>query len=445
MKQIVKAFEIASKIIKYKKTNSDYSWSRYVVKIAHENGLLLYSTLTGELFLLDKDELKLLDNKDPKLLEILNKKSFIVPNDLNEYKLANDLKQIGKIMLKHDKAITKYIIFPTTDCNARCFYCYELGRKRINMDLNIANDVAEYIKDKSMGEKVNLQWFGGEPLYNFSAIDRITELLNKWNIDYSSIMVSNGYLFNEELIKRAKDLWHLNSVQISLDGREELYNKVKNYIHKGTNPYLIVLNNIELLLKTKVEVIIRLNMDNQNVDELNKLSDDLINYFGDYNNLDIYTVLIRDFGYSIHEFNSEDEALNNYSKLQEKLTNAGFCKIQRLKHDYVVNQCMADNDKSITILPDGRLGKCEHESEDNLIGSIYDNKLDESMIKEWKETIVVDECKECVFFPSCVRLKKCAWNSSGCVDTDRKEMHINLRQKMINEYNKFMKQNEGVN
>ena len=32
------------------------------------------------------------------------------------------------------------------------------------------------------------------------------------NIDYHSTMVSNGLLFNEELVKKAKDLWHLTSV-----------------------------------------------------------------------------------------------------------------------------------------------------------------------------------------------------------------------------------------
>ena len=48
---------------------------------------------------------------------------------------------------KSAKNITGYTIFPTTDCNARCFYCFELDRSRIPMSVETARKVVRYIKD----------------------------------------------------------------------------------------------------------------------------------------------------------------------------------------------------------------------------------------------------------------------------------------------------------
>ena len=53
--------------------------------------------------------------------------------------------------------IIGYTIFTTTDCNARCFYCFELGRSRIPMSEETAHKTARYIRDHCGGEKVKIK------------------------------------------------------------------------------------------------------------------------------------------------------------------------------------------------------------------------------------------------------------------------------------------------
>ena len=62
-------------------------------------------------------------------------------------------------------------------------------------------------------QQAHLAWFGGEPLYNAQVIDLICNDLVERGIGYESSMISNGFLFDEKLIKRAAELWRLRQIQ----------------------------------------------------------------------------------------------------------------------------------------------------------------------------------------------------------------------------------------
>ena len=96
------------------------------------------------------------------------------------------------------------------------------------MNEDTAEAVAKFIIKSYNGKKVSIQWFGGEPLCNISAIDKICTYLTEHKISYKSTMTTNGYLFDNEVVKKSVDVWNLQSVQITLDGLAETYNKVKN-------------------------------------------------------------------------------------------------------------------------------------------------------------------------------------------------------------------------
>ncbi len=166
------------------------------------------------------------------------------------------------------KIITDYTIFTTTDCNARCFYCFEKNAARIPMSPGSAEKTAGFIAGHCGGNEVSISWFGGEPLYNMEAIDIICRGLRERGIPFNSKIVSNGYLFDREIIGRAKVDWELRSVQITLDGTEDVYNKAKAYIYKGVNAFRRVIGNIHLLLDAGIAVDIRLNIDTYNADNL---------------------------------------------------------------------------------------------------------------------------------------------------------------------------------
>ena len=67
----------------------------------------------------------------------------------------------------------------------------------------------------------------------------------------------------------------MKSIQITLDGPENVYNSTKAYVSSTVSPYQRVLKNIDLLLRNKVRVAIRLNLDQHNIDDLRDLVDDL--------------------------------------------------------------------------------------------------------------------------------------------------------------------------
>ena len=170
-------------------------------------------------------------------------------------KYADQVRFIRRTMWKEPEHITSYTIFTTTDCNARCFYCYEMGRSRIPMSAETAHKAAAYIAAHCGGEKVHLHWFGGEPLFNKQVIDIICTDLAEKGIVYESMIISNGYLFDGATVEQAVSHWKLKSVQITLDGTEEIYNRSKAFIYKdGKSPYQVVLANIQRLLDAGVSV-----------------------------------------------------------------------------------------------------------------------------------------------------------------------------------------------
>ena len=115
-----------------------------------------------------------------------------------------------------------FIMFPTTTCNARCFYCYENPMKKMPMTIDMAERVARYIMKKAPDKNrtVGLRWFGGEPLFNMKVIDYICEGLTENGIYFNSYFTTNGYLFDDDVIQKAIEIWHCVSCQITIDGTE---------------------------------------------------------------------------------------------------------------------------------------------------------------------------------------------------------------------------------
>ena len=209
MEAISKANETVLKILrKPKDTDRPRRLLRFCVETVVDDGVLLFNLLTKELLLLSREEYDHILGND-----YLWEHWFVVPEDLNDKEYVQLAKWVVSTRQEKNKDITSYVIFPTTDCNARCFYCFELGRSRIPMSRETALKVVQYIKNHCGGKKVNLSWFGGEPLFNQEAIDTICTGLRQEGIEFSSFMVSNAYLFDDATVKKAVELWKLAAEQ----------------------------------------------------------------------------------------------------------------------------------------------------------------------------------------------------------------------------------------
>lgn len=439
--------------VQKKRNDTQYRFSAYALRVKCEDGMILYNTLTGCMFLLETTEANFCDanlndaqpltalSDDNSIIDRLIENWYLVPVEFDEQRHAREIRQVFRLLKKEKPYVNDFTIFTTTDCNARCFYCYEKGIERETMTVDTAHEVAAYIAKSCKGNGVKITWFGGEPLLNIPAIDIIAEDLSKYDIDYYSVITSNAYYLDKDIAARAKENWNLTRALITLDGTREVYNRTKSYINHSSlingndDPFTRVLGNIQNALETGIGVTIRLNMDQQNAEDLSDLCDVIYDRFGNQDGLECTLVLLKDWGGFIHEFESDDETIKIFNRLRNKLLEYDLVKTPPLNRFIPVNHCMADNDASETILPDGRIGKCDQYQGEDLIGSIFTDKRDVEMIKAWKEPVEFPECKECVLYPGCFNLKKCNWYSGGCTELHR-TLHINrLKRQVLNEYN----------
>lgn len=96
-------------------------WMTYVLAQPVEGGVLVFHTLTRALLLLTPEEYAAPDN-----LPELRDGWFRVPQEMDDMKYADQVRFIRRTMWKEPEHTTTYTIFTTTDCNARCFYSYEI-------------------------------------------------------------------------------------------------------------------------------------------------------------------------------------------------------------------------------------------------------------------------------------------------------------------------------
>lgn len=417
-------------------------WMHYVLAQPVDGGVLVFHTLTRALLLLTPEEYAA-----PDTLPDLRDGWFRVPQEMNDQKYADQVRFIRRTMQKEPEHITSYTIFTTTDCNARCFYCYEMGRSRIPMSDETAHKAAAYIAAHCGGEKVHLHWFGGEPLFNKQVIDIICTDLAEKGIVYESMIISNGYLFDGATVEQAVSHWKLKSVQITLDGTEEIYNRSKAFIYKDDkSPYQVVLANIQRLLDAGVSVHIRLNMDEHNADNLMELADELHERFGGKGKFSVYSHTLFEFAGNKANIRAQEERRQLYQKqqwLRKKLDDCGIGASYYLRQKLRIRQCMADSGGSLTILPNGELGLCEHYSENNLVGHLDSEELDTAVVQSFRECWEQTEnCKTCFYYPECIRLKKCA-EYKECFPEMRDEYREMLLGGMLNAYAAWQKNEEA--
>lgn len=417
-----------------KKEGTAYRLMNYVVKQEVEEGVLLYNTLTHTLVLVTHEEAQHLTE-----VEGLVENWFLVPLKHDDKKFCKLVKYGVKMAQKRPKGIRKYTIVTTTGCNARCNYCFEKGTKPVNMTMETAEKVAQYIiTHHGEYKKVQIDWFGGEPLYNFKVMDRICTRLMEHHVEFLSRITTNGYLFSEKMVEKAVQLWHFDHALITLDGTEQNYNRIKAYIHRNEpNPFQRVMSNIEMLLKAGIKVTVRLHVGIDNVQDIQELIRILADRFASTGLLYLQILhLFELFGPEARILSSEERAIlvREIRRLKNYGCQLGIPKRIGSKHHLPLFRCMVDSEDAIMIVPDGHLGLCEHHLEDRFFGHVDSDEWDEEVIRQSREYCAeIPECDTCVLYPLCIRLKICGLNDI-CFKEDRESRIMSIQEKMLNKY-----------
>ena len=425
--------------------NKDYRFMKYCLVRDFNEGKIIYNGLTSCMVMLAYDELAEIGNINK--YAFLYKNYFLVPEDFNEMKIVDDTRNqlrspIDDLYLNNPITFT---ILTTTRCNARCFYCYELHKKnKKHMTQEVADKVADYIHSYApMNRPVNLNFFGGEPLFNQKPIDTIVNKLMEYNRSFRTELTTNGYLFDKNLVIKAKNIWNLKSAQITIDGTESVYNKTKNYIYKdGISPYKKVLNNIAMLMNYGIMVMIRLNIDLYNAEDLQKLVIEIHNRFGNHPNLYIYAWPIFEDETNVKTPEEHAKVFEELKKLENTLDKCGYFYGYNPPNSMRIYQCMADDGSSVLIDPSGNLGTCEHLIDSNFWGHIDDplqKNFDE--LNKWRcYESPIDLCEDCPLYPICNRPTYCE-EMSKC-DKYYQEWRI---RRHLNGLDKAYLGNKGLN
>lgn len=411
-----------------------YRPCHYTVRKRIKSGLLLYHTLTTCMVLLSQEEEEnLLTNAQ------MAERWFIVPENYDEQQTCKEIRRIAtQLQVKETTPPNSYIVFTTTDCNARCAYCLEHGITRKHMSAPTAADVAQYIIRHNAGQEVSIEWFGGEPLYNASVIDIICTALKDAGITFTSTMISNGYLFTNEIIEKAKNLWHLAGVQITIDGTHDIYNRTKRFIYPQTDAYERVMGNIESIIRAEIHVGIRMNVTLKNLENHFVLIKELMQRFPDQRYISMYaqpTMHINKDGDATFGTDeaSREQIMQEMERLTTQIAKRGYYRPEPVSDSFRTCCCMADGDRSLAILPDGQFIKCK-ERYDIPVGTIYQEKLDNSALQAFKETMPdIPECNTCPLYPSCIRLKLCV-DLRVCYPSRRDSFVRDLQRSMMYTY-----------
>lgn len=385
----------------------NYKKSLYNLLIPYTNNeTIIFNSFTGAIGKLDKNTLKHYNENQfsETEIEILSKKGILIPVDLDEKSKINSERKKG-IENNHAKL---FRIWPTSGCNARCYYCFEKGIKITNMSKKTADDVVNFI-DNTLNEEdvLRLEWFGGEPLLNVEIIDYIMDKLNiicaNKRCEIQNSMISNGSLITEDLVLKMKNKWNIQSIQITLDGYDSTYNQIKNYYNPVTCNFKKVIEAIKLLSKSGIKTAIRMNYDTKNYQSLVELIEFLHIELSGYKKLIYYVfpVWSSTDEYAENSYSSTTIADMNLLSLFDLLVKYRMSTIKAIARlNYKAHACQAWNLHSYAILPNGDIAKC-CESYNQVIGSVTQGITDVDTYNFWTTSILEEKCDSCIYLPLC--------------------------------------------
>lgn len=249
-----------------------------------------------------------LSELDENIIRIMKDRKYIFDTDeeYNEFIL-----QLNKKICEAEKNSPPcFLVIPTYSCNLQCTYCYERTykienfnetdlRKIIDTQFDKINDIVEKYKN-NIGmdydsKKIRVTIMGGEPLLspNKQIIKYIIEKVE--NKGYTVDAVTNGVDLNDFIDILKSDC--VDHIQVTLDGSKEIHDK-RRIFASGKGSFDKIMQNLSLALKNDIVIYLRVNVDQENINDLPKLAKILYEKFPNNTNLRPYIYLLQDGGCS---------------------------------------------------------------------------------------------------------------------------------------------------
>lgn len=251
---------------------------------------------------------------------------------------------------------------PTMDCCFNCHYCFEEYKKKGVMSSVIMDNIVKYVSNKKELKKIQLTWFGGEPLMAINQIEQFYDKFKHLITDktFNSNIITTAYHVDEETVRILKKVG-VTSMQITLDGLKETHNSIKNFVGSG-DVFEKIMQNIEYLNDNfpELHIVIRVNLTKENSNEYIPLINMLRDRFKGRKKINPAPAFVLDKGLSAGT-DKNNTILFNHKERSEfilNLYNKG-CNSHFIRYpSRFFNECAIRNDMAISFDPDGYAYKC---------------------------------------------------------------------------------------
>lgn len=357
--------------------------SHYIITAKEDNQVILYSTITTALIVTSTKAYEQIfchhNFQETELVEQLYQLGFLIDDNFDEIELLNQLRKKDV-----DKPLPVITIYTTTSCNARCYYCFEKGITPVDMSSDTATQVVHFIKNTFEGKRIQIMWFGGEPLMNFRIIEQVTTELYRDGYELLTHITTNGSLLTKEMLCFFKTYYSKISIQVTIDELYDTYAKIKRFIDIPNGlAFKRVIDNCKLIIESQIYLSIRINYLEQNYHRATQVFEEIESIFSPFDHymLNIYLAPITlesgcntclsevdDSFKKVIKFHRDHNVINIRAKDEEQQILSSFCLLPKS------GSCGAHRRNNIVVRADGMLFKCHRLANEDIynVGNIYD-------------------------------------------------------------------------
>ncbi len=391
-------------------------WSKYGIFFKSErNGWLLYNAASNAFLQVASDAASSIDavmaapdtfdfTDAADLYFNLRVNGFLV--DENHDEAVYNITKMRRLSANYASPMMMLTIAPTRACNFGCPYCYEKDRERLFMSEETEDKLVAFIERYKSVRTLQVAWYGGEPLLAFDIIKRLNGKLRGIGKELTSMIITNGYLLNDEVI-RELDTLKTKRIQITLDGDKETHDG-RRYLLGGGGTFDVIIANLDKLVASGWQggVQIRVNVEASNEDKYASVYHFIKDRYGEKYGPSVFV-----YPGFVHDMNNPDSGC--YFESDEK---ARFIIEQAGKHGVTdlsvfpsrfATGCTAETRNGYVVGPEGELYKCWNDlgRKDRIVGTL-------DSITDWNMGLVAEymvaashldseECKRCLLFPVC--------------------------------------------
>ena len=403
--------------------------SRYNFLKQYDDATIFFNAATCALAVVDENFLRVVDdvknnsydekNYDAQLISDMKASGCLIEDDVDELERLEFYRNLAK----YDMTNFGLTIAPTLDCNFRCKYCFETHPKG-KMSSETQAALIKFVENRiERAKNFSVTWYGGEPLLAkeiiWSLSEKFLELCAAKSIDYDAFIITNASLLDDsdvELFKKYK----IHGAQITIDGVKEIHDSRRRNV-TGESTFDKLIDSVNLLLNENLSVIVRINIDKENIERV----DELLNVLAE--RIERRADLKIDFG-QVSPFTDicksiESDCYNNAQfadvmlPLYEKVLARGFTVNKLAAYPTpLTNFCCADYVNSFVVDNRGEIYRCWNHV-GNLkrsSGNVNDgnNLTFEKNYLNWIQwnPIRHPKCRKCACLPICM---------GGCPDVMR--------------------------